>query len=180
MRVRNESVLTSEGEIKAHAVVLATDLTTAAQLLDINEIPTLVGCITWYHACEESPSSTARLVVDGENRGPVYNSIVISHISPSYAPVGVHLISSTTGLGVTESEVRRHLSLMWHVETRNWTLIAKYEIPAALPLHSPQRGTAHGPQIDDSLFVAGDYRSVPSQNGALASGRLAAQAVLAI
>ena len=106
------------------------------------------------------------------------NSLVISDISKAYAPDGMNLISSTTELGTTDSEVRRHLSTMWGVETRDWHLIAKYEIPSALPLHHVGKGLTQPTKVSDHLYVAGDHRTVPSQQGALFSGSLAAQLIL--
>ena len=90
----------------------------------------------------------------------------------------MNLISSTTELGTTDSEVRRHLSTMWGVETRDWQLIAKYEIPAALPLQEVGKALTQPTKISEHLYVAGDHRTVPSQQGALFSGSLAAQLIL--
>ena len=137
----------------------------------------MAGCITWYHAVEVNPSGSGRLVVDGLNRGPVINSVVISDISKNYAPKGWHLMSTTTGLNVTESDVRRHLALIWSAPTHTWQLIAKYEIPAALPIQSPGRGLSQELSINDQLYVVGDHRMVPSQQGALFSGRLVADLI---
>jgi len=106
------------------------------------------------------------------------NSLVISDISQAYAPTGMNLIASTTELGTTDSEVRRHLSTMWGVETRDWQLIAKYEIPSALPLHEVGKALTQATKISEHLYVAGDHRTVPSQQGALFSGSLAAQLIL--
>jgi tRNA pseudouridine-54 N-methylase len=97
---------------------------------------------------------------------------VISDISRSYAPTGSHLISTTTAVNTTESDVRRHLALMWSVSTHDWQLIAKYEIPAALPLQNVGRSLSQAHKINDHLYVAGDHRTIPSQQGALFSGRL--------
>ena len=90
----------------------------------------------------------------------------------------MNLIASTTDLGTTESEVRRHLAAMWGAETRDWQLIAKYEIPSALPLHLVGQALTQPTKIADHLYVVGDHRSVPSQQGALFSGTLAAQLIL--
>jgi len=106
------------------------------------------------------------------------NTLVISNMVPSYAPVGKNLISSTSILPTTESEVRRHLAIMYSVDTRNWKLVAKYEIPSALPLAALQRKVVSGSHVRDCIYIAGDYKSAPSQNGALLSGRLAALSVL--
>ncbi len=138
----------------------------------------MAGCVTWYHAVDTNPSGSGRLVVDGQSRGPIINTVVISDISSDYAPAGRHLISTTTVLGATESDVRRHLSIMWGTSTHEWQLIAKYEIPAALPIQSVGRELTQSVKISDSLYVVGDHRAVPSQQGALFSGRLAAELIL--
>jgi hypothetical protein len=104
--------------------------------------------------------------------------MVISNMVSSYAPTGKSLISSTSVLPATESEVRRHLSILYGVDTRKWKLVAKYEIPSALPLPTLQGAAISGSHVRDSIYVAGDYKSAPSQNGALLSGRLAALSVL--
>jgi tRNA pseudouridine-54 N-methylase len=74
--------------------------------------------------------------------------------------------------------VRRHLAILWGVDTHEWQFVAKYEIPAALPIHSVGRKLSQSMKINDHHFVAGDHRTVPSQQGALFSGRLAAQLIL--
>jgi phytoene dehydrogenase-like protein len=173
-----ESVQTTAGEFQAKSIVIATDATTATQLLGLNVVPRMAGCITWYHATTLNPSGNGRLVIDGQNRGPVINSLVVSDISSDYAPKGQHLVSSTTDLSATESDVLRHLSILWGANTQDWDLIAKYEIPAALPIHSVGRALTQTVQISEKLFVVGDHRAVPSQQGALFSGRLAAQLIL--
>jgi len=171
-------VKTSTCDFNFANVIVATDATTATQLLGLPEVPRMAGCITWYHAVTNNPSGSGRLIVDGQNRGPIINSIVISDISSSYAPPGQHLVSTTTDLGATESDVRRHLSVMWGISTHDWQLIAKYEIPAALPIQNVGRGLTQTVKVSDNVFVVGDHRAVPSQQGALFSGRLAAELIL--
>jgi protoporphyrinogen oxidase len=171
-------VKTSAGDFKASTIIVATDATTATQLLGLPEVPRMAGCITWYHAVANNPSGNGRLIVDGQNRGSIINSIVMSDISSSYAPLGQHLVSTTTDLGATESDVRRHLAIMWGISTHDWQLIAKYEIPAALPIHNVGRALTQTVKVSEDLFVVGDHRAVPSQQGALFSGRLAAELIL--
>ena len=169
---------TSAGDFRAATVIVATDATTATQLLGLHEVARMAGCITWYHAVSINPSGNGRLVVDGQNRGPIINSIVMSDISSSYAPQGQHLVSTTTDLGATESDVRRHLAVIWGISTHDWQLIAKYEIPAALPIQSVGRALTQTVQVSDNVYVVGDHRAVPSQQGALFSGRVAAELIL--
>ena len=177
-RIEKKSVKTNNGTYTADKILIATDATTATQLLGLTEVPRMAGCITWYHATSHNPSGTGYLVVDGQRRGPIINTVVISDISKNYAPTGQNLISTTTDLNVTESDVRRHLAILWGTSTHGWQFIAKYEIPAALPIHNVGRALSQGMKINDHHFVAGDHRSVPSQQGALFSGRLAAQLIL--
>ena len=169
---------TSSGDFRASTVIVATDATTATQLLGLHEVARMAGCITWYHAVSINPSGNGRLVVDGQNRGPIINSIVMSDISSSYAPQGQHLVSTTTDLGATESDVRRHLAIIWGTSTHDWQLIAKYEIPAALPIQSVGRALTQTVQVSENVYVVGDHRAVPSQQGALFSGRVAAELIL--
>ncbi|MGI9144806.1 MAG: NAD(P)/FAD-dependent oxidoreductase [Candidatus Planktophila sp.] len=176
--IKNNVIKTSRGKFEADAIIVATDATTAAQLLDLTDVPQLVGCTTWYHSAKINPTTSKSLIVDSQNRGPVVNTMVISNMMPSYAPAGKNLISSTSILPTTESEIRRHLALLYGTDTRNWKLIAKYELPSALPLAGVGSKLVSGAHVRDSIYIAGDYRSAPSQNAALLSGRLAALSVL--
>jgi phytoene dehydrogenase-like protein len=176
--IKQGSVRTNQGTFTAEKILIATDATTATQLLGLAEVPRMAGCITWYHATSNNPSGNGHLVVDGQRRGPIINTVVISDISRNYAPTGQNLISTTTDLNVTESDVRRHLAILWGTSTHGWQFIAKYENPAALPIHNVGRALSQGMKINDHHFVAGDHRTVPSQQGALFSGRLAAELIL--
>ena len=176
--IRGSVISTSDGEISAAKIILATDLTTAGQLLGANQVTPLLSSTTWYHTTENAPSDSAKLVIDSENRGPVVNSLVISNLSQNYAPSGQSLISSTTIAHVSESEVRRHLALMWGSNTADWRFLAKYEINSALPLFAPGAESVKSARVGQNIYCAGDYLSGPSQNGAMLSGRLAAQELL--
>ena len=169
---------TSQGKINFDSLIVATDANTAAQLLDIEEVPPMVGCTTWYHVPESSPTENPYLLLDGLQAGPVVNSIVISNMMGNYAPMGRSLISTTTIQRASESEVRRHLAAMWGTSTQKWELLAKYEIPAALPLARVGKRLANNVRISPKIFLAGDWRESPSQNGALKSGRRAAETLI--
>ena len=177
--IKTGSLLTLSGEIKASEIIVATDSTTAAQLLDIGTVSKLAGCTTWYHSAPSAPVAHGQLIVDGEYRGAVINTLVISNFISEYAPSGKHLISTTTDTGVTESEVRRHLATIYNCDNRDWELIAKYEIPAALPIGARAITQPIQSFVHEGIYLAGDGQVGPSQNGALKSGRLAALAVLA-
>ena len=165
---------TSAGSIAARAIIVATDQITAAQLLEIEEVGESVSCTTWFHSTPDVFDCDATLRVDGLARGAIINSIAISKLLPLSTPVGQTLFSSTSLGHASESEVRRHLSLIWGVDTAGWELVAKYDIKNSLPLFAPGRSHAQSLQVRPGVWRAGDYLSAASQNGALASGRLAA------
>ena len=167
-------LITSKGVIAARAIIVATDQITAAQLLEIEDVGESVSCTTWFHSTPDDLDCDSTLRVDGLARGAIINSIAISKVLPLSAPVGQTLFSSTSLGHASESEVRRHLSLMWGVDTAGWELVAKYDIKNSLPLFAPGRSHAQSLQVRPGVWRAGDYLSAASQNGALASGRLAA------
>jgi hypothetical protein len=169
---------TSKGEISARAIIVATDQTTAAQLLEIEEVGESVSCTTWFHSTADAITCDATLRVDGLARGPIVNSIAISKLLPLSTPADRILFSSTSLGHASESEIRRHLALMWGVDTAGWELVAKYDIKSALPLFPPGHARAQSLYIKPGVWRAGDYLSAASQNGALASGRLAALELL--
>jgi hypothetical protein len=165
---------TSHGEISARAIIVATDQTTAAQLLEIEEVGESVSCTTWFHSTPDLFDCDSTLRVDGLARGPIVNSIAISKLLPLSAPADRTLFSSTSLGHASESEIRRHLSLMWGVDTAGWELVAKYDIKNALPLFPPGQARAQSLYVKPGVWRAGDYLSAASQNGALVTGRLAA------
>jgi uncharacterized protein with NAD-binding domain and iron-sulfur cluster len=174
--IKQGSVQGSFGRIVCDEVVVATDLTTAAQMLDLGEIPKTLSSTTWYHATSEELADDNYLALD--SKSPIVNSLVMSKVSGSYAPVGTNLISSTTIAPISESEVRKELSRFWKCDTRNWDLAARYEIKQSLPFRTDLDQLNRAPKISDGIYIAGDHRSVPSQNGAMKSGRQAALAII--
>ena len=177
--IKSGAVTTSVGEIPASEIIVAADSTTAAQLLDLGSVPKLAGCTTWYHSAPTAPVAHGQLIVDGQNRGAVINTLVISNFIAEYAPAGKNLVSTTTDTGITESDARRHLATLYDCDNRDWELVAKYEIPAALPIGAKGMTQPIQSFVREGIYLAGDGQVSPSQNGALKSGRLAAMAVLA-
>jgi phytoene dehydrogenase-like protein len=173
-------------ELTADAVVIATDRSEADRL-------TGGGASAWngttclYYAAPTPPVEDAMLVLNGEGRGPINNLAVMSRVAPTYAPSGRHLVSVTV-LGATtdpsgvEVEVRRQLMDWFGNDARSWQHLRTYVIPRALPRFDAG-AIAFAPtttRMDSGVFVCGDHRANPSIDGALRTGRLAAEAVLEI
>ena len=170
----------------ADAVIVATDPATAAGLVADIHAPEARSVTTWYYrptcAPEDLADGQAVLILDGDRRGPLVNTVVLTHAAPAYAPAGSALISASA-LGVwetsaQESAVRDHLAWLYGVPTKDWELIASYPIPYALPAMPVPFALKRPVRTASGVYVAGDHRDTSSIQGALVSGRRAAQALL--
>lgn len=177
--VRPDRVETPAGPVRARVVIVATGGVEAARLAGIPR-PRMNALTTFYFATPEAPARRALLRVDGERRGPVVNTVVMSAVSPAYAPAGRHLVSAST-LGSDDSAAaqqatRRHLGRLWQVDTARWQLVGAYPLPYALPDFPAGTPLRRPLERGDGVLVCGDHRDTPSQQGALASGYRAAAA----
>lgn len=177
---------TDAGVVEGRCVIVATDPPTAAELLPGLQVPAGRAVTTWYYLADCDPASLTGgdpvLVVDGQRRGPVINTVVLTHAAPSYASGGRVLVSASA-LGEhdagAEQLVRHHLSLLYGVRTAGWENVATYGIPYALPAMTVPLTVRQPVSLGEWLFVAGDHRDTASIQGAMVSGRRAADAVLA-
>lgn len=169
---------TVDGELRARAVVIATDPSAAAELVQLRA-PQLKGLSTYWFTTDEPPRTDKLLVVDGRRDGPVVNTAVMSNVAPSYAPPGQHLIQATTlwPTDAVESEVRIQLTRMYGRSAGAWQLVVRHDIPEALPHQPPPLAARRPVALGEGRFVAGDHRDTASIQGALVSGRRAANAV---
>jgi NAD(P)-binding Rossmann-like domain/Flavin containing amine oxidoreductase len=174
--VEARSVTTDHARYQAKSVIVATDPVTANQLLPGIDVVIMNGSTTWYHISRVHIPEAGKFTV--ATQGSVINSFAISDRVSSYAPAGVQLFSSTTLSHVSESEVRRELSKIWKTDTSHWELIACYEIKKSLPLHPTGKPLYSEFEIEDGLFVVGDHRAYPSQQGAMESGKRAALTII--
>lgn len=176
-----------DGEVlDARAVVVATDGPAAAALLSgLPPVATqAVTCL--YFAADRPPVAEPILVLNGEGRGPVNNVCVPSVVAPGYAPAGAHLVSASV-LGdpaeddaTVERQVREQLTDWFGPAVAGWRHLRTYRIRHALPRQVP-------PALDmverpvrwaERVYVCGDHRDTASIQGAMVSGRRAAEAVL--
>lgn len=167
------------------------------------------ACLYFDAPPDTLPSSEAILYLNGELSGPqdqalVNNCCFPSTVAPSYAPAGRALVSvSTIGTrpelddAALEAGVRRELS-GWFCEAQvgRWRHLRTYRIPYAQPPQAPPTNlrkpveaaaaafSAGGGKSEGGggwpLFVCGDHMDTATFDGALLSGRRAAEAVLAV
>ncbi|MEV6708823.1 NAD(P)/FAD-dependent oxidoreductase [Micromonospora wenchangensis] len=175
-------VHTPAGEIHCRAVVVAADPTAATTLLPTLPRVRTHSYTTYYHSAPEPPLDEPILLVDGDRRELVANTVVVSRAAPSYAPPGRHLVA-TSVVGPTappEPTIRAELDRLYGRSTADWEHLTTVSVPHALPAAPPPQGRLRKPvALGGGIFVAGDHRDSPSIQGALASGWRTAGAVLA-
>ena len=182
--------LAGEGgeQLAARAVVVATDGPSAAGLLGEPAVaPGSVAAACLYYAADQVPIDEPLIVLDGEGRGPVNNLCVPSLVAPGYAPDGQALVSAAVigpdasrGTGPLEPAVLEQLADWFGSSVVGWRHLRTYRIPHAQPAQPP--GALDPPErpvrVRPGLYVCGDHRDNASINGALVSGRRAAEALL--
>ena len=174
--------------IDCRAIVLAVEGPEASRLTN-GMIKTPEACPTtcFYYAAPQPPFREALLVLNGDMQGPVNNLCVVSNVAGSYAPDGQSLISVSvvgklaTGTDDVEGNVRRQLKDWYGTAVDSWSLLKSYHIPFALPrqpAHFRDAGVSPA-RLANGIYHCGDYAESASIQGAMVSGRKAADAVIA-
>jgi phytoene dehydrogenase-like protein len=144
---------------------------------------------TFYYAADRTPIDGPLLVLngDGSAAGPVNHAMVLSQASERYASPGVHLIAanvvgrapqSDSQIEQLERDTRAQLERWFGSDVARWTVVGGYPIVHALPHCAHAEWQQSNPRLMDGVYICGDYRETPSIQGALASGRRAAESVL--
>ena len=145
---------------------------------------------TIYYAAPRSPVEGPILVLNGEgpDGGPINNLAVMSQVSRRYAPVGQELIAiSVVGeaprddaaIEMLEVRVREHAERWFGADVvKHWRLVGGYPIRYALPFARTTQWEASATRVTDNVYFCSDAQETPSLQGALTSGRRAAEAIL--
>ncbi|MCE2653142.1 MAG: FAD-dependent oxidoreductase [Planctomycetaceae bacterium] len=148
------------------------------------------------HGVPPAPLDQPLLLLDGEipptADAPLRtaNVVCMSSVSEAYAPPGRHLIAaSVIGRGGADPgephvAVRAQLRTWFGPIADSWTHLRTYRIDRALPDQTPPCYTlGTQPQLPlklaNGLYRAGDLFATASIDGAMRTGRLAAEALLA-
>jgi phytoene dehydrogenase-like protein len=163
-------------QLPASLTVVAVEEPEAARLLG-EAAPVgakSVDCL--YYAAEKAPVSEPILMLNGDGSGPINNCSVVSAVAPTYAPAGASLISVTVLQRAHEPDVRSQLTQWFGDKVARWQHLRTYSISYAQPaqlFYKPKPVL-----VRPGLYRCGDYAENASIDGALASGRRAAQALL--
>jgi phytoene dehydrogenase-like protein len=178
-------VLSDGEERRAKAVVVATSGREAARLLG-RAAPDTRGTTCFYFAAPTAPIQGAYLTLDGNGEGPINSLLCPSNLSPAYAPPGETLVTVNCfgherDPGRLGSQVKDQLRSWFGAAVERWRPLATYRIEDALPVQAPPVTAPmanDGPSpVSERTWVCGELASPPSIHWALASGRLAGEAV---
>ena len=178
----------SDGEqIDAKQIVLATEEPQATALLGLPGPEQYCSVACLYYAAEESPVAGPWLVLNGEGKGPINNLCVPSQVRPEYSATGQSLISVTVVDNEAasgpelEKQVRGQLKSWYGDSVSQWRHLRTYHIAYALPFQPPPAlSPVEKPaRYNGRIFVCGDHADTASIQGAMVSGRRAAEAVIA-
>lgn len=176
------TVRLDDGEVRGDAVVVATQGPVASRLLGLPDPGSRPVAAVWFDSTE-SPLEDRRVVLDGVGTGPVANLASMSSVAPEYAPPGRSLaVAAIPGPRAIEpgleAAVRTQLR-GWGLGVDAWATlrvdIIEHGQPAQTPPFDPKRRV----RLGGGRYVCGDHRDTASIQGALYSGRRAADAVLA-
>ncbi len=167
-----KSITLKSGEIiEGDAVILAVDLPIAAKILGLKRPETLASK-TVYFSAKKTEKEPALLRLVGEQH--LLHFTCLTDVNPELAPKGKALYSATSLQGSSEKEVKEALEKQ--LPGIKLTLIQSFDIP-----HSLQKVEAFETvkNAANGIVLAGDYLEFPSLQGALFSGRKAAEEILA-
>jgi phytoene dehydrogenase-like protein len=183
---QNELTLAGGERLAARAIVVAAEGPAAAHLVGEAE-PASRSVTCFYYAADEPPLPHPTIVLNGDGAGPVNSLAVMSQIAPSYAPAGQSLIAvSVLGLQqLTEQQlggfIIAQMKNWFGPVARSWRYLRSYRIAHAQPQQFPgSLEPAQRPvRVRPGVYLCGDHRDNASIDGAMVSGRRAAEAVLA-
>jgi phytoene dehydrogenase-like protein len=190
VRCDEESAVEVSGEtVTADAVVVATDPRTAREFTGVDAIPTDGrGCVTQFYRlpADAWPDTGGRLLLNADDTGP--NHVApMSEVAPEHAPDGTALVSATY-LGdpdATDDDLgaRTYSALAAWFPERSFADLRAVHTERVPFAQFPQPPGVYETLPDarapgGRVYLAGDYTRWSSLDGAMASGRNAAKAVL--
>ncbi len=185
-RIEGNKVFAADGAaFEGRAILLATE---ATGLVRQYAPDTEQACRSTTHLHFTAPAPPLRrpLIALNTLPGGLANSLVVmSQVAEGYAPQGQHLISvSITGKADKKGEglagqVKEEMRRWFGAPAEAWRLLDERVIEYALPARQNVRHDIDPAElrIGERLFRCGDHLLNGSINGAMRSGRLAAEAI---
>ncbi len=184
--INNKTVTLTNGDtLTAANMVVATESTAAARLLNQESLSTTwKTATTIYYAADQISEQRKLILLRGDETGPVQTAVVLTNIAAELAPPNRVLISVSISDSNVDDElqpldqaVRTQLADWFGPEVANWQRLRTYRIPYGLPNVSMDP-VIQNVKVVDGVFVCGDHLETPSIQGAMNSGLRVAQAII--
>lgn len=187
VKLQNGQMLESE-----FGVILAVEEPEAVKLLagekpsEVRQPVRSTVCLYFSADQDKVPVQDPVLLLNGSGKGIVNNMFFATNVAPSYAPAGKALVSVTLvgiyGDVADEDLVDRVVNELsgWFGESvvGSWSYLRMYRIGFAQPNQCPPTNLKKNPKIKPGLYICGDYVTSATFDGALVSGRKAAETLL--
>lgn len=164
-----KSITTSDGKKEAFdKVVLACNMNKNIQYHSVTNN---------YYVTEKLPLDTKHVILNANPDRVINNVIMLSHVAPNYSQSGKQLISvSANGIHREEDVFLNDLKSIFGLEAANWKLLRSYPLKEALPAINLDE--KYDPSSPEGVFYCGDHLLQGSINGAMESGRRAAEEII--
>lgn len=175
-----------------HGVILAVEEPEAVRLLEGRKPASKPGrsTVCLYFSAGDAPIKEPTLILNGSGEGLVNNMFFATNVAKSYGPAGKTLVSvSLVGRydqyqdEELEETVRKELGGWFGSSTvGSWRHLRTYRIEFAQPDQRPPIGSRfkhRDPRVGPGIYICGDHVESATFDGALVSGRRAAEALIA-
>ena len=185
-RIEGNKVFTADGTtFEGRAILLATEASGLVREYAPQVKQSYVSTTHLHFSVSQPPIQQALIALNTLPDGLVNSLAPMSQVAEGYASKGKHLLSVSI-VGKTEKngkaleeEVKAELQRWFGHAVENWQLVGERVIEYALPTQAQVRHDVAPEelQLSERLFVCGDHLLNGSINGAMRSGRMAAQAI---
>jgi phytoene dehydrogenase-like protein len=120
------------------------------------------------------------LLLNGNHDGEIMHFCFPSALHPSHAPEGKSLVSVTMknpGTEISTANILQELAYLYpHIDWKKWEMVETFFIREAVPSYINSISSLY--QSKGNIYRCGDVYSYPSMNGAMRSGREAAEEII--
>jgi phytoene dehydrogenase-like protein len=175
----NEVAIDDGETVAADHVIVATDMTEATRLANIEDRGWRGVTSVWF-AADEPPIQEPVLVLNGTGGGPINSMAVMSQVSSAYAPptASTIVVSAPTIAPGLADALQSQLVDWFGAAAKDWRTLRVDEIERAQPAHPVGHERSGAYQSADGVWICGDHARDASINGALGSGRAVATALI--
>ncbi len=174
LAVRSSMVETSTTRYRARHVIVATDPTSAHHLVGVEPVRWRSQTTWWWSLPQIEASNQLRI---DTRRRLVSSALDVSSVARERARLGRSLIAAAAN-GAHEAhgdeDVREDVARLYGIATRDVELVERTLVSRALPRLEGNLVLNRDQRLD-AIVLAGDYLQTSSIQGALVSGRRAAQ-----